>query len=432
MTVYTVQPGDTIDTIAEKFNFPYMRLVQQNITQPDYNLVVGQNLIITDPEIVYYVQNGDTLESIAQAYGVPMLQLLQNNPQLSDRDYLNTGEEVIISYAKEEELEVNGYAFSYIAIDTLKKTLPFLTYLTIGGYQITAAGGINAPDDAVLVEIARDYGVAPLMMCSTLNAQGMGNYETMHIILSDKKIQKVYINNIVRVLRQRNLAGVNFGCQFILKEDLQQYIDFLAEIKIRLKQEGYIVIITMNPTTYGFDPEGVNDTTYFYQIGQIADRVVLISYQWTYATISLVEQTTVKFLEKYVQYAVTQIPPEKILVGITRVAYDWELPYIENESQVNALTNTSALNLAYDLGVPILFDEETQTPYFYYTFNDREYFVWFKDAKTTISVLDLVYKYQLGGISVWSIMDYGPQTWTIINAFYRTVKLLNDVFTPQS
>jgi spore germination protein len=430
MTIYTVQPGDTIFTIAEKFHVPYMRIIQQNIIQPDYNLIVGQNLVITDPEIVYYVQNGDTLQSIAQEYGVSLIQLLQNNPQLADREYLNTGEEVIISYAKEEEIEVNGYAFSYISIDTLKKTLPLLTYLTIGGYQITAVGGINAPDDAKIVEIARDYGVAPLMMCSTLNEQGMGSYEIMHTILNDEKIQEVYINNILRVLRQRNLAGINFGCQLILKEDLQLYIDFLAEVKIRLKQEGYIVMITMNPSTYGFDPEGSNDTTYFYQIGQIADRVVLISYQWTYATISLVEQTTIKFLEKYVQYAVTQIPSEKILVGITRVAYDWELPYIESESQVNALSNTSALTLAYDLGVDILFDEETQTPYFYYTFNDREYFVWFKDAKTTISVLNLVNRYQLGGISVWSIMDYGPQTWTIINAVYRTVKLLNDVFTP--
>ena len=30
-------------------------------------------------------------------------------------------------------MEVNGYAFSYIDLDTLKKTLPFLTYLTIAG-----------------------------------------------------------------------------------------------------------------------------------------------------------------------------------------------------------------------------------------------------------------------------------------------------------
>jgi spore germination protein len=423
MTVYTVQPGDTIDTIAEKFNVPYTRIQQQNITQPDDNLVVGQNLVITDPEIVYYAQSGDTLQSIAEAYGVSMIQLLQNNPYLTDRFYLNIGEEVIISYLKEGEIEVNGYAFPYIDIDILKRTLPFLTYLTIPGYQITATGDIMVPEDEEIIEIAREYGVAPLMMCSTLSTQGTGDYAITHNILNDINARENYINNIIQVLRQSNLSGVNFGCQFILEEDLQDYINLMAEIKVLLQREGYIVIITIVPSTYGFMPEGNNDITYFYQIGQIADRVILISYQWSYAYISLVEQTTIKFLEKYVQYAVTQIPPEKILVGITRVAYDWELPYVENESNVNSLTNTSSLNLAYDLGVNIMFDEETQTPYFYYIMNGIEHLVWFKDVKTIISILDLVKRYHLKGISVWSIMDYGPQTWAVINATYHAAKL---------
>ncbi len=429
MVVYTVQPGDSIYSIAEKFNIPYMRLIQQNITQPDYGLVPGQNLVITYPDLVYIAQNGDSLDRIAQTYGVSVIQLLQNNPQLSDRDYLIPGEEVIISYTKEGEIEVNGYAFPFIDINTLHKTLPFLTYLTIVGYQITATGDITVPDVTNLVNIARAHGVAPLMMCTTINARGVGNYEITHIIINDKKARDNYINNLLQVLRQNNLAGVNFGCQFISKEDLQDYIDLMAEVKLRLQEEGYIVIITMVPSTYGFVPDGSNDSTYFYQIGQIAYRVILISYQWPTAEISVVEQTTIKFLEKYVQYAVTQIPPDKILVGITRVAYDWELPYIENESKVNSLTNTSSLNLAYDLGVNIWFDEETQTPYFYYTNNGVEHFVWFKDAKTILSILDLVKRYQLKGISVWSIMDYGPQTWTVINVSNQAAKLLSDTLS---
>ncbi|MFT4144332.1 MAG: LysM peptidoglycan-binding domain-containing protein [Mobilitalea sp.] len=423
MTVYTVQPDDTLYSIAAKFNIPYMRLIRQNNIQPNDDLVVGQNLVITYPEVVYYARNGDTLQRIAEAFGVSEYQLLQNNPQYIVRGNLNTGEEIIISYAKEGQLEVNGYAFSHINIDTLKKSLPLLTYLTIPGYQITAAGDIIAPDDTAIVNVAREYGVAPLMMCSTLNIHGQGNYEIIHTIVNDTVARRNYIDNVLRVIKQNNLAGVNFGCTFILKEDLQNYILLMGEIKLLLQKEGYIVIITCDPFTYGFNPEGNNDTTYFYQVGQIADRVILISYQWTYAHMSLVEQTTVKFLEKYVQYVITQVPSEKILVGITRVVYDWELPYIEDESNVNTLTNSSALDLAYEMGIDIWFDEETQTPYFYYTVNRIEHFVWFKDAKTIISILNIVNKYNLAGVSVWSIMDYEPQIWTIINSTYDVIKL---------
>jgi spore germination protein len=401
-----------------------MRLLQQNIIQPNYDLVVGQNLVITYPEQVYYIQNGDTLQSISDAFNVSEIQLLQNNPQLSDRDYFYIGEEIIISYTKDiEEIEVNGYAFSYINVDTLRKTLPLLTYLTILDYQMTATGDITVPNDSNIIEIAREYGVVPLMMCSTLTVQGGGSYETTNIILNNNIIREKYINNILRVLRQNNLSGINFGCQFILKEDLQNYINLMAEVKLRLQKEGYLVFITILPSTYGYVPDGNNDSSYFYQIGQIADRVILISYQWTNASISLVEQTTVKFLEKYVQYAVTLIPSNKILIGITRVSYDWEAPYTENTSNANLLTNTSALDLAYELGVNILFDEETQTPYFYYTTDETEHFVWFKDAYTINSILNLLNKYNLKGISVWSIMDYGPATWTVINSQNEIVKI---------
>ena len=423
MNVYTVQPGDTIDTIAEKFNVPSMRLLQQNIIQPNNDLIVGQNLIITHPERVYYIEDGDTLQSIAEAFGVPEQQLLHNNPQLTERDYFYIGEEIIVSYSKEETIEVNGYAFSYIEIDTLKITLPYLTYLTIPGYKITITGDIIAPEDKTVVEAARAYGVAPLMMCSTLNIQGQGNYEIIHTIVNDSTARKNYIANVLHTVRENNLAGVNFGCTFILKEDLQNYILLMAEIKLLLQQEGYIVIITCDPVTYGFDQDGKNDTTYFYQVGQIADRVILISYQWTHTHLSLVGQTTIPFLEKYVQYAVTQIPSEKILVGITRVVYDWELPYVEDKSNVNSLTNSSSLELANEMGVDILFDVETQTPYFYYKTNEIEHFVWFKDAKTTISILDLVKRYYLGGVSVWSIMDYEPQIWSIINSTFEVIKV---------
>ena len=423
MNVYTVQPGDTIDTIAEKFNVPSMRLLQQNIIQPNNDLIVGQNLIITHPERVYYIEDGDTLQSIAEAFGVPEQQLLHNNPQLTERDYFYIGEEIIVSYSKEEKIEVNGYAFSYIEIDALKITLPYLTYLTIPGYKITITGDIIAPEDKTVVEAARAYGVAPLMMCSTLNIQGQGNYEIIHTIVNDSTARKNYIANVLHTVRENNLAGVNFGCTFILKEDLQNYILLMAEIKLLLQQEGYIVIITCDPVTYGFDQDGKNDTTYFYQVGQIADRVILISYQWTHTHLSLVGQTTIPFLEKYVQYAVTQIPSEKILVGITRVVYDWELPYVEDKSNVNSLTNSSSLELANEMGVDILFDVETQTPYFYYKTNEIEHFVWFKDAKTTISILNLVKRYYLGGVSVWSIMDYEPQIWSIINSTFEVIKV---------
>jgi Predicted glycosyl hydrolase len=426
MTVYTVQPGDTIYTIAEKFNVPYMRLVQQNNIYPNYDLVTGQNILITYPDKVHNVRAGDTLQSIANTFGISTLQVLQNNPQLSDRDYLVVDEEVIISYTKENRtIEVNGYAFSYISVNTLKKTLPFLTYLTITNYTVTATGDILYSDNTSIINLAKEYGVAPIMMLSTMNLQGQGSYGITHNLLNNPNFQNNLIDKIITILRQDGLSGVNFGFQFILEEDFTNYINFIAKAKYSLQDEGYIIFVTCIPEIFGFEPDGNNETTFFSQVGQVADRVILMSYQWSYAYIPAVERTTVKYIDKYVQYIITQIPPEKILVGFTRVAYDFELPYVDNSSRVNSLTNFASIFLAKDMGVNIYFDEETQTPYFYYTDLGIEHFVWFKDAKSIISILGLVYKYNLGGISIWGVMDFGTQTWTIINSSYNIAKILN-------
>lgn len=120
---------------------------------------------------------------------------------------------------------------------------------------------------------------------------------------------------------------------------------------------------------------------------------------------------------------VTQIPPEKILIGITRIAYDWELPYVEQESIVNFLTNQAAIELANNAGVNIMFDEETVTPYFYYTSQGVEHFVWFKDAKAIVGVLELVDTYNLKGVSIWNIMYLAPEIYALIASSYNIVKL---------
>jgi len=125
MIIHTVQPGDTINSIAELYNIPEIRLQQDNDLPPGAILNVGRALMIINPEQTYVVQSGDTLASIANSFGVTILQLIRNNPQLSVRESftLILGEELIISYNnKEKKIKVNGFANSFINSQVLKRT----------------------------------------------------------------------------------------------------------------------------------------------------------------------------------------------------------------------------------------------------------------------------------------------------------------------
>ena len=68
MTIYTVQPGDTINSISQRFEVPQAQIIATNELENPAQLSVGQSLVIQFPEQTYTVEEGDTLEWIARGF----------------------------------------------------------------------------------------------------------------------------------------------------------------------------------------------------------------------------------------------------------------------------------------------------------------------------------------------------------------------------
>lgn len=89
--IYTVQKGDTIDILSEKFNTTPMVLSSLN---PNSSFGVGTNIVI--PKIneyfeLYTIQKGDSLYEIARKYNTDYnLLALLNGIDLDDYIYPNT------------------------------------------------------------------------------------------------------------------------------------------------------------------------------------------------------------------------------------------------------------------------------------------------------------------------------------------------------
>jgi murein DD-endopeptidase MepM/ murein hydrolase activator NlpD len=71
--VYTIQPGDTVESIALAFGLNPAYVLWNNSLSDANLLIVGETLIIPSTDgILYHVTIGDTLWDIANAYQVPM------------------------------------------------------------------------------------------------------------------------------------------------------------------------------------------------------------------------------------------------------------------------------------------------------------------------------------------------------------------------
>jgi spore germination protein len=425
MEIYIVQPGDTIQSIAKQFAISTEKLIQDNDLKVTDQLVNGQSLVITYPKQVYTVKEGDTLNNIANSFQVSVIQLLANNPYLSDREYIYPGDTIIISYDRKGTITTHGNTVPYINKDTLRKTLPYLTYLSVLNFTATKEGEIiSYYDDTEIIQVTKEYGVAPLMLLTTLTITGEANIRVAFDLLLNEQFQDRQIENILDILKTKGYYGLNMSVQYISISNLQIFENYFTKLVNRLNEEGYPVFLTVDP-----EFTMVNNVVGFEHIdysilNQLAQNIIFMSYEWATRITPPSPISSYQAVDAFLNYILQYIPPDKIIIGIATIGFDWELPFVPGASNVNSLTQNRVYDLVRAVGATIKYDEVSQTPYFSYSFGQNvQHLVWFIDSKSINATLELVSKYNLLGISVWNITIFNPQLWTIVDSQYEIVKI---------
>jgi LysM repeat protein/outer membrane protein assembly factor BamB len=117
---YTVQSGDTLWKIAQKFNVTTQAIIDANNLDPAKYLYIGQKLTIPGQAPVstttYIVQSGDTLWKVAQKFGVTTQAIVDAN-KLDPTSYLYIGQKLIIPAVAQPTTTT----YTVIAGDTLWK-----------------------------------------------------------------------------------------------------------------------------------------------------------------------------------------------------------------------------------------------------------------------------------------------------------------------
>ena len=126
-----------------------------------------------------------------------------------------------------------------------------------------------------------------------------------------------------------------------------------------------------------------------------------------------------------IEYAVTQIPPEKIFLGQNLYGYDWSSPYpSQGDQPAKALSPQQALALALAHEVDIQYDYKAQAPHFNYTDDTGVHHeVWFEDARSIQAKFDLIKEFKLRGMMYWKLGLAFPQNWLLLtDNFQHQVK----------
>ncbi len=426
MLIHIVRRGDTLYSVARRYGTSVARLRTDNGLTENQTLVVGQALIVTLPSRVYTVRAGDTLYSIARQTGVTVTELIQNNPELVQNSVIRPGQQLTVSFqgGKIREIVTLGYAYPTIQRSILRRALPYLTYLAVFSYGFTETGTLIPANDASLISQAYEFNVAPVLVFSSLDESGGFSTDRASRLFNDPQLQETVLTNLLDTVRRKGYTGVDMDFEYIAPEDAQGYQAFLRRAVERMGPEGFTVSADLAPKTTPGQQGLLYEAHDYPAIGAIVDRVLLMTYEWGYTYGPPMAVAPINQVRAVVRYAVSEIAPEKILMGVPNYGYDWTLPYEQGVSRAENIGNQGAVLRAARYGAEIQFDETAKSPFFEYYTGGNKHIVWFEDVRSIEAKLALTDEYGLLGVGYWNIMRAFNQNWALIAARYSVRKVV--------
>lgn len=427
MQIYVVNQGDTLEQIALRYRTTTEAIIDTNEVPNPENLVVGQTIVLPIAGQFYEVQRGDTLTSIGRRFNLSAAELARIN-RIQLHAILPVNFLLYIPARRKRQAEVNAYleprgtSVSENLQQAAREASPYLTYLGAFSFQAKRDGTLKEPPLNNLKQIADRHNVTFMMIVTNLENDGFSD-ELGRILLTDTAIRRNFLDNIVSTAKKYGFRDIHFDFEYLRPQDKEAYNRFLRAARTRFKREGWFISSALAPKTSAGQRGKWYEAHDYKAHGGIVDFVVLMTYEWGYSGGPAQAVSPINQVRRVVDYALTEIPSSKIMLGQNLYGYDWTLPYVPGGPFAEAISPQQAILRASENNVPIQYDDMAQAPFFTYTDeNDKQHEVWFEDARSIQAKFDLIKSLNLRGISYWKLGLSFPQNWLLISDQFQVEK----------
>lgn len=421
--IYVVQPGDTLWRIGQRYRVAVDRLAEANGIRDAARIVPGQSLVIPVPEEVA-VQPGDTLWEISRRYQVPLGQLVAAN-RIDPGRPLRVGEMLRIPRAGPRVETLGFYIPAGGEVDRamLADVAPLLTYLALFDYRATAEGDLIPPAGGVADAVAAAQAAEAVPLGVVTNFDGdQFNTELAHAILTDADVQARLIERILEQIVIDGLGGIVVDFEHMRPADRPLFTAFVESLAAALRERGLPIGIAMAPKASD-DPEGPWTGAFDYAaLGRTVDMPILMTYEWGWVGGPPLAVAPLPQVRGVLEYARSQMPANKMFMGMPLYGYDWTLPY-RRGTFARTLSPDEAVEQAVRFGVPISWNRAWQSPFYRYVDRDgRTHEVWFEDARSMDAKYRLLQELGLRGAAYWRLSFPFRQHWTLVEQELQVTK----------
>jgi spore germination protein len=357
---------------------------------------------------------------------------------------------------------VLGYYVPYDSTSwqSLQAHADSLDYVAAQWVTVDYCGGLTSRDDRTLVAFAREHGITVLPSLLTSSP------ELNHELLADPATTRHFREQIVEYVVDEGYAGIDLDLEGIDQADREAYSDFVAGLAAALHREGKLLVLATPAKTSDVRTGWAGPYDYA-AIGQQADLILLMAYEFSWPASPPGSIAPRGWVDKVAAYATSQIPAEKVLLGIAFYGYDWN---VTSGAPAKSVVYPQAALTAQQFGETIGHDTASGSATFSYTLAPDEqrpaaptapalqheisvrkparcgpppgptptpspptptpsptplpskpqgHEVWIEDAASVGNHLDTARRYDLAGIGTWRLGQEDPAVWTRLADFRR-------------
>lgn len=235
-------------------------------------------------------------------------------------------------------------------------------------------------------------------------------------ILTHTTSRRSLTKNLMELVKEYNLDGINIDFEYIKESFAKDYIQFIREISVECRKEQVVLSVDSYVPVYS---KFYNRTVQ----GQVADYVIIMAYD-EHDSNSMTSGSVASI--SWTQAAIDQTKEQvedskKIIIGIPFYDRLWEE---EGGSDGNTvllshkdLTMKESINVISDNGASVKWDEQTKQNYVEYTKGTHVFKMWLEDAKSIEEKVKLISQAGVGGIASWRLGQETSDVWPVINNY---------------
>jgi spore germination protein YaaH len=219
--------------------------------------------------------------------------------------------------------------------------------------------------------------------------------------------------SIVALAQSQQVTGINIDFEGIYATDRDAYTSFVADLAARLHAIKVKLMLSV-PAKTSDDPN--NSWSWPYNLaalGQSADLLQVMTYDENVPGWAPGPVAGSDWMQASLQFAVSQVPASKILLGLPAYGYDWNA----NTSAGNSIAWKDIPALIASTDAKPQWDAATNSAWFNYTAGDGSpHQVWYENTQGIQLKTRFARSMGLAGVSMWALGDEDSSFWAAVSA----------------